>query len=73
MLGWITQCAQALDQKGHGDSYFDDQGLYNTAHFAADIDAFVAATRATRLILVGASLGTTAALGYTPRRQVSTG
>jgi pimeloyl-ACP methyl ester carboxylesterase len=47
----------ALDQRGHGDSPHDPEQRYEPAAMARDIEAVLGALGATRLVLVGHSMG----------------
>lgn len=55
----------ALDQRGHGDSQWSDEGDYSRAAFVADAEAFRAAVGLERFILVGHSMGGLNAASYT--------
>jgi pimeloyl-ACP methyl ester carboxylesterase len=56
--------ALTLDQRGHGDSDWSEQGAYDAADFAADATAVAAAIeqRVARPAVIGASLGGMAAM-----------
>jgi pimeloyl-ACP methyl ester carboxylesterase len=60
-VGWT---AIALDQRGHGDSDWSEDGAYDTADFAADAAAVAAAIeqRIAKPAVIGASLGGMAAM-----------
>ncbi len=47
----------ALDLRGHGDSDWDSEGRYDYPDHVADLEAVVDQLEATRLVLVGHSLG----------------
>lgn len=57
-LGWYAVC---YDQRGHGDSDWAGNGDYHPERFAADLSA-VAASLGALPVVVGASLGGTAAI-----------
>ena len=47
----------ALDQRGHGDSDWSEEGAYSTEHHVADIDGFTDAIGFDGFVLVGLSMG----------------
>lgn len=47
----------ALDQRGHGDSDWSDEGDYSRDAFVEDIEAFCAALNLERFVLMGHSMG----------------
>jgi pimeloyl-ACP methyl ester carboxylesterase len=47
----------ALDQRGHGDSERDPEQRYDPASMARDVEAVLAALEASRVVLVGHSMG----------------
>jgi len=55
--------AVAMDQKGHGDSYWDPEANYQSPHYASDLDRLVDAMGVSRPVLIGASLGGLASMG----------
>src|SRR5690606_10641443 len=60
--GW---CAFAVDQRGHGDSAWIEDGAYDFEHYAEDIAVVadeIAAACGRRPVAIGASLGGFAAM-----------
>jgi pimeloyl-ACP methyl ester carboxylesterase len=55
----------ALDQRGHGDSDWSQEGDYTREAFIADIEGFVAALGLERFVLIGHSMGGLNAVSYT--------
>lgn len=55
----------ALDQRGHGDSDWSEEGDYTREAFVSDIDGFTAALGLERFILVGHSMGGLNSVSYT--------
>ncbi len=55
----------ALDQRGHGDSDWSEEGDYSRDAFVADIEAFAAALGLERFVLMGHSMGGLNAVSYT--------
>lgn len=47
----------ALDQRGHGDSGWSEDGHYDTEHMVRDADAFTDAIGYDKFILIGLSMG----------------
>jgi pimeloyl-ACP methyl ester carboxylesterase len=58
--------AVAVDQRGHGDSDWSDDGAYSPANFAADVRNAVRALGPEPVVLVGASMGGWASLLAAP-------
>jgi len=54
----------ALDQRGHGDSQWADQGLYGNEHMLGDLTAFLEILGIGRLSIIGHSMGGIVALNY---------
>lgn len=57
----------ALDQRGHGDSDWSQEGDYSRDAFVADLEAFRAALGIERFILMGHSMGGLNAVAYAVR------
>lgn len=55
----------ALDQRGHGDSDWSDEGDYSREAFVADVERFREALGIERFILCGHSMGGLNAVAYT--------
>ncbi len=55
----------ALDQRGHGDSDWSDEGDYTRSAFVSDLEAFRKELGIERFILVGHSMGGLNAVTYT--------
>ncbi len=58
----------ALDQRGHGESAWDPARGYTPEQYAEDVAAFAAALGLSNFVLVGLSMGGTAAIAYAGRR-----
>ena len=54
----------AVDQRGHGDSEWSENGDYDTAFHVADLDAFTGAIGFDGFVLVGLSMGGRNAYGF---------
>lgn len=57
----------ALDQRGHGDSGWADDGDYSRSAFVEDIEAFRKALGLDRFVLMGHSMGGLNAVSYTAK------
>ena len=57
----------ALDQRGHGDSAWSDEGDYSREAFVSDLEGFRAALGFEQFILIGHSMGGLNAVSYTAR------
>ena len=57
----------ALDQRGHGDSDWSEEGDYSRTAFVEDLEGFRKALGIERFILVGHSMGGLNAVAYTNR------
>ena len=55
----------ALDQRGHGDSEWSNEGDYSREAFVADIEGFVRELKLDRFVLMGHSMGGLNAVSYT--------
>lgn len=55
----------ALDQRGHGDSEWSNDGDYSREAFVADIEGLVAELNLDRIVLMGHSMGGLNAVSYT--------
>jgi esterase len=59
----------ALDARGHGDTDWAPDGVYDRADHVADVEALVEALRLERFLLVGMSVGGGTALAYAGRHH----